>query len=373
MIHFRIAAVPPLTGFSMANMKEGQFGWVLTKAAVNSSQPEFYLYIEQISNIFLGRIAVSPDSVIRFVIVIHSDQTADLYINDFATAVEIMLKRDVVAGEGISLQDIADVKGMRFPDIAIKETDKIICCFKLGWHFGLFFDLSPMSQKDIASMELTLGSLYRYLSFKYLYEALEAPVQNESMISDGWFPFIEIIGKEYKELASVYQDRFDFENRISKIMAGFDKDRIDKIVSKWWRKPVYKDKQDILQAGINAFLANTNDGNINCLKNLLSEVEGVLRIQYHIDTSAASARAVILIEHLIQKGREKKIADDSLLLPEKFLSYLKDVIFQNFDLAAGQLPLSRNTTGHGVANTDSYTRIRALQAILVLDQINYYI
>lgn len=373
MTHFHIANVPLLSGFSMANLKEGQSGWFLTRAAFSSAQPEFYIYIDHISNMFLGRIAVPPDVVNRFVIVIHADLTADLYINDFGISVEIMVKRDIKAGESITLLDIADIKGLKFPDIAIGDADKVICCFKQGWRFGLFFDLNPMVQQDIAAMELTLGSLYRYLSFKYVYDSLEIPEQYEAMVSDGWFPFIEIIGKEYKELGSIYQDRFDFENRINKIVNSFDKDRIDKMVAKWWRKPIFQDKQTILQAGINAFLDNTEEGNINCVKNLLTEVDGILRIQYHLDTGEGSPLGPQLLEHISEKGKAKTDSADSLFFPELFLSYLKDVVFRKFKLGTGQLDLSRHTSSHGVAAAAEYTRARALHSILVLDQMNYYI
>jgi hypothetical protein len=357
----------------MTNMKEGQYGWLLTRTATHSGQPEFHVYIDYISNMILGRAGVSSDAVTSFVAVLHSNLTADLYINDFATQIEIMLKRDVKADEGIGLMDIADIRGMKFPDIEIGQTDKVICCFKRGWSFGLFFNLNPMVQQDIAAMELTLGSLYRYLSFKHVYDSLERPAQYESMILEGWFPFIEIIGKEYKELASIYEDRFDYENRINKIIDGFDGDRIDKMIAKWWRKPVFQEKQTILQAGISAFLGDTQDGNINCIKNLLTEVDGILRIQYHLDTGEGRPHGTQPLDHITEKCKTRTGSDDSLFFPELFLSYLKDVVFRNFKLETGQLDLSRHTSSHGVAAAIEYTRAKALQSILVLDQMNYYI
>ena len=37
--------------------------------------------------------------------------------------------------------DIADIRSMKFSNIKITESDKVIYCFKVGWKFGLFFDL----------------------------------------------------------------------------------------------------------------------------------------------------------------------------------------------------------------------------------------
>jgi hypothetical protein len=372
-MHIKLDRTPPISGFPMANMQAGQYGWFLTQAALHSGHPEFHIYITQFSNMFLGRAGVLVDSVIRFVIVIHADLSADLYINDFVAYLETMTKKDVKAGEPISLSDIADIGRMRFPEISIQAKDQFICCFKQGWNFGLFFNLMPMEQKDIDSMELSLGSLYRYLCFKPVYDSLEKPAEYKAMLKDGWFPFLEIIGTEYKQLASIYGDRFDFENRINKTVGSFDKTRIDRMTAKWWRKPVFKDKQSILQAGLNAFLEDTDEGNINCTKTLLTEIDGILRMQHLIDTNAGHQSSLSPREHMVEKARGRVVSPDSLLFPDLFLDYLKDVIFRDFDLRGGDLALSRHTAGHWVAPPEEYTRVRALQSILVLDQMSYYV
>ena len=46
--------------------------------------------------------------------------------------------------------------------------------------------------------------------------------QFEEMMKEGWFPFIEIIGGEYRSLSAIYQNKFHFEERINKIIEGFD-------------------------------------------------------------------------------------------------------------------------------------------------------
>lgn len=49
------------------------------------------------------------------------------------------------------------------------------------------------------------------------------------------------------------------------------------------------------------------------------------------------------------------------------------VIFKNFDLVKGEVDFSRNSVGHGVAEEEHFTRARALQCILTLDQIYFYL
>jgi hypothetical protein len=39
----------------------------------------------------------------------------------------------------------------------------------------------------------------------------------------------------------------------------------------------------------------------------------------------------------------------------------------------GDIDLSRNSNAHGVASSEQYTRQKALQAILLLDQMSYFL
>ncbi len=373
-IHFHLDLVQDINidGFSVTNVEKGNYFWLLTRATINSDEPEFYKYIEQLSNPLFNKVGIFPNAVYQFLILIHEDLSADLYINDFPVNIEIMAKRNMKKMTLVAQGDIADIRRLRFPNIEIVEKDKVIYCFKVGWKFGLFFDLNR--ELDTDAMESTLGTLYRYLSFQYVYQLLGAGTQFEEMMKDGWFPFIEIIGGEYRSLSEAYQNRFNFENRIGKIVGSFDKARIKRITNKWWGKQIFKDKKEILQAGINAFLQGNKGGFINCINTLLPQVEGIIRIQYFSDTGKGKdIHLQELLVHLIEKGKTKASSDSSLLLPLPFLRYLNDVVYSDFDLESGTIDLSRHSSSHGVAKAEAYTKTKALQAILVLDQIYFYI
>jgi hypothetical protein len=250
----------------------------------------------------------------------------------------------------------------------------VIYCFKVGWKFALFFDLDRPERLDSDRMALDLGTLYRRLSFQHVYEVLENEAKFEEMLKDGWFPFVELIGEDYKDLSLVYQDRFDFDNRINTLVTRFGSTRIERITKKWWGKKIFNDKRAILEAGANAFLQGSNDGYINCIKTLLSEAEGIIRIQYFNETGKGKHVTVNdLLLYLIEKGKKRTGSDYSLLLPVPFLQYLKDAIYPNFYIEKSLVGLSRHTSSHGVAEAEAYTRVRALQVILLIDQISFYI
>lgn len=369
--HFHLDAVHDITGFSTTNVENGNYFWLLTKTSITSDAPDFYGYVELLSNPIFNQARIIRDAVYRFLVVIHANLSADLYINDFRVDAEMMIKRNLNKGELISYQEIVDIRRLRFPDTEIVKTDKVIYCFKVGWKFGLFFDLTRAL--DVEAMEFDLGKLYRNLSFQHLYDVLMNESQFMEMIRDGWFPFVEIIGGEYKLLSDVYRNKFKFEDAINKTISNFNSARIENVTNRWWNQPIFRDKKKIIQAGINAFLQNNDDGNINCIKNILPEIEGIIRLQYFSETSKSkNVNIHELLEHLVNKVKIKA-GSDSLLLPIQFLSYLKDIVFSNFDLETGKLDLSRHSSAHGVAKAETYTRAKALQAILVLDQIFFYL
>lgn len=372
MTHLRLAKVEDIAGFTVTNVKQGNYFWALVRGTITSDQPEFHRYIEQLESVLLNKAGVLPNSVYQFLAVIHEDLSSDLYINDFKVVIEAMAKRDIQKSEHVTLTDIADIRRLRFLEISVIPTDRLVFCFKVSWKFGLFFDLTR--ELNVDEMELDSGRLFRLLAFQHVYESLENEPQFEAMERDGWFPFIEIAGHEYKILLRCYEDKFDFESQIEQIIRSFDQNRIEKIVGRWWRKQVFQEKRDILQAGVNAFLRGDKEDNISCIKTLLSEAEGIMRLQYLKDAGKGkSVKVQELLTYILEKGRKKSGSDSSLFLPAKFFEYLRDVIFAQFDLEADQVSLSRHSSSHGVAKTESYTSARALQAILIIDQLYFYI
>ena len=80
-----------------------------------------------------------------------------------------------------------------------------------------------------------------------------------------------------------------------------------------------------------------------------------------------------LIKHIVNKGRSKTGSDYSLFLPRSFFDYLTNSVFAKFDLESGEVKFSRHSSSHGVAKTEDYNKSRALEMILILDQIYFYL
>ena len=78
---FKLKDVPYDIGFAVSTIMPGQCGWLLTKGFFHSEQPEYYQYLEKISSIYLNNV-VWVHNIHSFLLLLHPDETADLYIRD---------------------------------------------------------------------------------------------------------------------------------------------------------------------------------------------------------------------------------------------------------------------------------------------------
>jgi len=62
-IHFHLDTVQDIGGFSLTNVKKDNYFWLLTKATITSDEPEFYKYIDQLSNPFFNEVGVFQNAV----------------------------------------------------------------------------------------------------------------------------------------------------------------------------------------------------------------------------------------------------------------------------------------------------------------------
>jgi len=375
--HRKISLIGVYGGFCNETKKvevNGEMINVLVKDFITSDYKEFYTYIDQITPIFFSE-DYRIDRISNFLIITHQDSTADIFINNIPIILHIMGKRVISPGDIIKSNDIVDILSLKFEGIEISKEDNIIFCFKKGWKFGLYFDFRQRNKENILDVDelyIELGSHYKHLAYEEEYSFLENSSIFNQMFVDGWFPFIQLLGGEFKKLSSLYEHKEVFDSLITEFLNTYDRKRIYSFIEYWWKNEIFNEKKIIICAGIEAFLTNTESGFINCIKNLYSEIEGILRINF-FNEKKKNPKFSELKEYIYQKGKTKFVSKDTLGFPDVFYQYLDEVIFKDFDLTTGEVDLSRHTSSHGVAKLELYTKARALQAILTLDQMYFYL
>lgn len=347
---------------------------IWTRLALTSDDISFHRIVENFESVIslhtqqVG-VSVRLSRAQTVLLVIKDDETAELWVDTAAVAIQCMIKRNISAGSVVFENDIADVTGMSFPCVHIEPTDRVVCIFRQDWRFALFFDFNPDRNLSVESVIKTLGALYRNLKYRHLYDVISDVEVFGRLVSAGWFPFVEIIASEFKELVQLCEADFDLADAEAALVAKFDEERLERMFTRWIAKPHFSTKEQIFRAAIDAYKAQNP---IAVIKILLTEIEGVLMVAYKA-ANGKGAKLKELLAFAVESATQKAGQSDTLLFPAAFAKYLESYTFANFDPAADNGSAgSRHAVGHGAAQTDSYTLVRALQALLTLDQIAFY-
>lgn len=371
----RFSNVEPLAGFAAEAAKGGQQIKVWTKLALTSHDPLFHRLVENLASVInhmaqQNGVGVNLRRADTVLLILKPDASAELWLDTAAVSIRCAVKRAIAAGTVIFENDIADITGMTFPCVTFGEGDKVLCLFRQDWSFGFAFDMNPEGKLDIEGFTSTLGTLYRELRYKHLYDALKKPEVFDRLITAGWFPFAEIITAEFSELLRHCEAGFEVGEIEDRIIAKFDDARMQHILERWIAKPHFATKAELLKAAASAF---RNKEPVAVIKILLTEIEGVLNDAHRATHGGQGAKLKDLLAFAEASAEHKAGGSNTLLFPKAFGHYLREHTFANFDPVAKTGDAgSRHAVGHGAASQDSYTMPRALQAILTLDQLAFY-
>lgn len=362
-------------GVAAGSGRAGERIEIWTRLATTSDDPAFHLISEGLAKVIryrciAARKAVNIEKASTVLLVVRPDKTAELWLDSAAVSMQIIPRRAMQAGTVVFESDIADVVAMSFPLVKIGSDDKVLCIFREGWRFALYFDFNPEQNLSVDEVNRTLGSLYRNLKYRHIYDAIERPETFQKLINAGWFPFAEIITTEFGELARTCDAGFDLGEVEQKIIAAFDAARLERMLLRWLARPHFASREPILRSAIRNF---SNNDPIAVIKTVLTEIEGILNAAYRAANGSGASRKTLL-EFAIRSAERKAGSAYTLLLPIAFAHYLEKRTFANFDPIAGNGNAgSRHAVGHGEAAADTYTNVAALQALLTLDQFAFAI
>lgn len=371
----RFKDVEALAGISAEAAKAGQTVKLWTQLALTSDEPLFHRLIDGLEGVIRHMAEKAGASVnlrraAMILLVLKPDNSAELWVDIAAVTLRCAVKRAIEARSVVFESDIADVTGVSFPCVEIGVQDKVICLFREGWAFGLAFDFNPDGKLDLESFEAMLGTLYRRLRYRHIYQVVTNPTVFEALVASGWFPFVEIITSEFCDLARQAEAGFDIAEIEPKIIETFHPARLGHLLERWIAKPHFAARAALLKEALQAFTAEKP---ASVIKIILTEIEGVLNDAYKLAHNGQGAKIKELLAFAKGSAEQRAGGPDTLLFPAAFGHYLAAHTFANFDPITGTGNAgSRHAVGHGAAAQDTYTMTRALQAILTLDQLAFY-
>lgn len=363
-----------IDGISAEAAESGATVKIWTRLSLTSDAPIFHKIAKSLADqldhcVRKSDKSIDLSSANKVLLVIKPDKDAELWIDNFAILAKVVSKRDLEAGGTVFEHDIADIVSLTFPCIQIRKTDRIVYLFREGWRFGLFLDFNLETEESLARAESDIASLYRALRYRIIYDAVSKKETFDNLVNSGWFPFAEILGEEFEQLAALCSHGLSLDEMEKKLITKFDSGRLERIFNRWMARPHFSGKQRILRSAIRTYLDNDP---VAVLKITLTEIEGILNEAYHA-IYGKGAKLNVLLDFAVRSVEEKRGNAETLMFPEAFGRYLSDYTFANFDPKIGNgVASSRHAVGHGAAASDSYTQVRALQALLTLDQLAFF-
>jgi hypothetical protein len=370
----KLKLVQEISGFTASAALPGQQVEVITRWGGTSDEPSFHRMAESIAGLvrtlaIREQMAIEISDYKTVLLVLKPDLGAELWLDTAAKALQCITARAVDAGTVVFQHDIADVVAVQFPCVEFGKRDKVLCLTRESWGFALAFDMNPLGDLDIGGFERELGRLLRQLRYRHLYEMVADTESLDRLIAQGWFPFVEILHREFPEVLGHHEGGLVLSGIETKVIANFDQNRLEHMLSRWLAKPHFAVKEALLREGLEAFALGKP---ITAIKILVTEIEGILNGAYRAHTGRAG-KTKALLAFAIESAEKRTGGPGTLFLTTEFNRYLLNYTFANYDpdnLTEGAV--SRHLVGHGDAETSSYTMAKALQVILTLDQLAFY-
>ena len=202
-----------------------------------------------------------------------------------------------------------------------------------------------------------------------LYAALAHAPTFRVLVSAGWFPFLELMSGEFRTLLDMQEAGFGLPEAEAALVSGFDAPRVDRMFERWMQGPHMRGKEVILRSAVNAFKAGDP---VSVIKNVLTEIEGVMAETHFRVTGGRTHRIQRLLAFVVTLAEGRAGGRDTLFFPVEFGTYLRDYTYAGFSPGDAGTAGSRHAVGHGAVAGEHYTMVRALQALLTLDQLAFY-
>ena len=362
------------TGYALSAGKGGEKVNVSVCEFVSSEDGDIFISrLEGVPNEIVSKLpttsGLKPSVIDHMIVILRKDKSATVYINEVKFIGNIQVKRSVEKGESIFVDDIVDIHSLAPQDINIPNDAGLLILVSVGWRKGLFYDFWPIQEKDSRMIDYDipalLGQIHSYLLFQNRFKI--SSDEWKRIIDQSWFPFIALKSATINDIINYNKNNWNIDELLSKIKDEFDS-QIDRLYLKWKNNKLFNPHLQFIETAIRHY--NSGDY-LSSISVLYPRIEGLMRDYHQKKGYETKATQGNLIDAIITKEQFDQ-KQCSLLLPEKFHSFLKDVYFANFD-PNGNKPLSRHSVSHGVANVELFTFKGAIIGFLILEQISYYV
>jgi len=301
-------------------------------------------------------------------VLVRRDKSATVYINELQILAEVQATRAIRAGEAVLDDDVADVRALKFRGVEIPDDVGVLFAFSMGWRRALYYDFGPFAPGIAGSRTYDiwaqLGQCWAYLTFQQLLKV--TPEEWELLLHTGWFLFIGIPVRYRKQLLNYVRSGWDVDELLGDVSKHL-KRRLPRLLDAWATNPCMRDHLPLLQSAVERY---QEEDNVSCNCILYPRIEGILRSFFSGNATGRPSQKSLV--NCAVSGGGSDLRETSLLLPRVFRRYLNEVYFANFDPARPSAA-SRNSVAHGVVPADQLSLKAATLALLIVEQLFYFL
>lgn len=360
----------PLIGFSLGYARPGERMNVSTRAMVTAEDGErFTILLDQISDCILSHVKARPDesTIGQLVVVLRPDSTADVFINEPPMVARVTAKKPVNAGEPVLQDSIADIHSVSFRGLDVPDDAGVLVLISSRWRRGVFYDFEPIARPEVRrpkdALGVALASLWTYLGFQ---DRLGLTDGDRARLSaEGWFPFIGLSTKLVRDMAEHVRAGWPADDLLDRVAAEV-RTAVPRLRTHVKESPVFDGHRTVVLPALDHF---ENGDVVSAATMLYPRIEGLLRGHHaHVSAGVRASQSALAASAAVDARGIRH--PNSLLLPERFEAYVRDVYFASFDPQAPQ-GVNRNTVGHGVAPEGDLGVKAAVLAVLIVEQLAF--
>ena len=359
----------PPAGYVLTPAKEGEHAQIAYREFTSTEDGQYLIRrLEGFPNNILQRLPsqINPSQIDHMLAICHRDGKADVYVNELNIRLSARVARSVEAGEEVLKDDIVDMEGVDI-GVQIPDGSGVLFIFSVGWRKGLFYDFEPICRPDPRPRQYdfgtVLGQAYTHVLFQERFSISDA--EWNALFSAQWFPFVGLKHDMIETLINHIRSGGDLDEELDNIVSE-TKSRLLHMLDSWRSKSSFLPHMKILERAVERF---ENDDHVSCTGLLFPRIEGILRTHH----SSLGTQACPSPNNLTESAVASKIkTDKSLLLPQRFAAYLRDVYFADFNPNAQDIDISRHSVGHGIASASKFDQKSAVIGILTVHQLSYF-
>lgn len=359
-----------LAGYSLSCALDGEDVLVATEGVYfDHDGRDFVSFLEAIASQFdtpLDRAGILPSQVDHLLAIIEPNGETTIYCNELQIRILCRARRRMNAGQPVTNDDVADIHELRFfhaqlGEITVPDNCGVVALFSASWRRCGYFDFSLFhSATHIreANLPERFGRLYATMQHSGTYALNES--QLERLADLGWFPFIGLNQQDRDKIVVFGTCHSNPSPVFAEVCESFRKYARERFEDAE-KSPFLHAELPFIDRALDRFEAGDY---LSCVSLIYPKIEGILR-------------QILRTSPLVAKVSQRRLADaaassvspHSLLLPVAFGNYLVRFFFKAFDEANGDIPLSRNSVAHGVANARDFDLCRAAIGLLILNQL----